>query len=359
MHLCLHSRSLNRSLRLFCLIALTHCAIAEPNCAVSEERGLWTITGRFSVGSGAVSLTLPWSLYAEGAVLFQEVAAGVPASALFLDTGEDRAPVEDGGAISVKPKQGGRIVITLRDEAGQPLCMWTPSVRQLKGSAPVSPDGFLKGNFLSRYSAEGNSESLFRNTGEPILLGVGGKLAAGHGIYRIDDLPATILARTSHQVVLRDPQPKTGLRTVESQGYAITIPFVEVRMSLPSPAEARSGTIQIEVLGADAVRQPGNDAVWPRPSLLLINSSQDRIQLLCGRSFQEDADHDDARDVALTREPGGGMKGACKFKYTAAGPVELRGLVVLFPSRLRQPHLSLPPRVRLPFEDVSAGERRN
>ncbi len=335
MPFCLHLRRF--AIRLLCLVSLFHGAIAAPNCTVRDERGLWTVSGHFSVGSSTVSLTLPWSLYSDGAVLFQEVTTSKSSAApekLILETEGAIAPVEDGAAVALKPKQRERIVFTLRDKDGQALCTWAPAVHQLQGSAPVLPDGFLRGNFLSKFLAEGNSDGIFRNTGDPILLSVGGKLAAGHGIYRVDDVPAMILARTSHQVVLRDPQPKTGIRTIESQGYRITLPFVEVRFALPSPAEARSGTLRVEVSGADAVRQPGSEAAWPRPHLLLVNSSQERIQLKCGKSFRIDADHDDARAIPLTRQPEGTMTGACKFKYSSTGPADLHGLVVLLPSRL-------------------------
>ncbi len=296
------------------------------------------MTGHFSVGSGMVSLTLPWGLYAQGAVLFQEVSAkdsSGPLSNLFLHTAGERVPVEDGRAISLKPKEGERIVFTLRDETGQALCAWVPAIRQLKGRSPEFPDGFLKSSFVSKYFAQGNTDNMFRNVGDPIALAVGGELAAGHGVYRIDDSPATVLARTSYEVIIRDPQPKAGLRTVESQGYATTIPFVEVTFALPPPREGRCGTLRIRVLGGDAVRQPGSGAVWPRARLLLFNSSQDRIQLLCGKSYSRDADQEDARGIRLTRESPGAMTGACKVRYRAAGELNLRGFVVLEPSLLR------------------------
>ena len=299
--------------------------LAQPSCTVHEQRMLRTITGQFSVGSTTVRLTLPTGVSERSpVVLFPEVSSLSPVgsqAALFLATAHDRTAVESGASLHVKPNAAERLVFTLADAEGRDLCSWAPSVRVSRYNPPQVAEGFRKFDMQHRLVSSGNSEGMFVVTGDPLLLTIGEKLATGNSEFRIDGLRAGVLARTSWQVILRDPAPKTGLRTIASAGYEITLPFIRVETVLP-PLGRRSGEIRFQVSGVDLAGEPGGIR-WTRASLFVANLSQDKIKLLCANSYRRDSDRDEMHAIHLSRGKNDVLTGSCNAKWISQGEVDL------------------------------------
>ena len=292
--------------------ACSQTAFGQPGCANQERRwGLRLWTARFSAGAAAVTVTLPWQLFRRDVVtVFPEVSGDLP-QRLFLETGGEKVAVENGAALHIFPKVGERVILSLATADGRPLCTWQPPVRVAAHGPPQVEEGFRQ-----------FAHELFRNAGEPIRLEVGGKLAGGSAPFRIDGLPAAVIARTGWEVVLRDPLPATGLRTVESQGYSITLPFVEVQLQLPKPSRNGRGTLGIKVLGYDLVKTPGF-----LPEVFLINNSERTMSVNCGKSYRSDPEWPDGRFISLARQTDGEATALCKVRFHGDGQVSLEARV--------------------------------
>jgi hypothetical protein len=324
---------------LLLILSLPVCIrAAEFPCSVQEERGMLTVSGRFSVGSTVITLTMPASVAQDPLTLFAEVS-GNSVAPLFLESGSQRIAVEDGGALHLQPMAGERLSFRLTDGEGVSLCIWQPGIKVWLRSGPPFGPGFRKFRFLSQYSALGNSEGAFVNVGNPVLLQVSSDLVEKSSLFRIDGQLAAVLAKSSWQVILRDPHPATGLRTVASRGFQITLPFIQVQMDLPAPSDRKDNQIKARVLGSDVVRQPRSGDLWPVAHLVLSNFSRQNIKLLCGKSYREDnPDFDESRLIVLKREANGILSGNCKIKYLREGPVNLdTGLLLFNRTRLIRP----------------------
>ena len=194
----------------------------------------------------------------------------------------------------------------------------------------------------------GAADWFFTNTGSPICLQVGGKLATGSGVFRIDGLPAVVLARTSWAVILRDPRPMAGLRTVESQGYSITIPFIDVQLKLRKPSSSGHNALDIRVYGGDLLVFPVVLAVY--------NFNRQTVNLRCGKSYRDGRDLDEIRWIHLAREKTGVFTATCKVHFRQEGHVNLDAKVYQhppfitlrrpFPTRMRPAEFVVPPPMR-------------
>jgi len=305
-------------------------AFGQATCTVEESRKLWTVTAHFLAPPLTVNITLPSALNLEPAKVYLEVAnSGTTALSrqLFMETGGERVAIENGAAIHVTPTARGglreRLAFSLSNEAGQTLCTWMPLIRVSKRLPRQQlEDGFTSSSLRFPGAAvdriyRGVSAPWFINVGDPISLGVNGKLAREPGEYRIDGLPATLLAWTPGGVVLRDPRPTAGLRTVESQGYTVKLACVEVQLQLPKPSLHRSGTMNIKVLGVEVAKPPA--------ALMLFNLRPETIKLLCGKSRRFDYD---ANVIELKHEGAGVFTADCKVSFLQDGRVDLDQIVI-------------------------------
>jgi hypothetical protein len=167
-----------------------------------------------------------------------------------------------------------------------------------------------------------HAHSGFRNAGDPILLRVGGKLAREGTEFKIDGLPMPILARTSWQVILRDPNPQPGFRTITSQRYSAEIPFISLQFILQATSSPRRGTLDIKVSG----RKDVNLAALPDHKLWLYNYSPERLALQCGKEFRpDDQERIDIRLVNLARNNAGDFVASCKVQIRQPGAISLNG----------------------------------
>ena len=309
----------------FGLIVQSLAAFAQTSCTFEEERRLRTVTAHFSVGPASMRMTLPSAFSVESATVFLEFDGDSPEMPreMFIESGTEKVMVKDGAALHLTPRTGSRLSFSLTME-GRPLCTWQPTIKVWPRTPPQPADGFRQLPYhLTNLAA-------FHKVGDPIILAVGEKLVSGSGEFRIDQLPARVLALTSWQVILRDPRPSTGLRTVESQGYLITLRFIDLQLRLPKG----SGVMGISVLGLDVFKPP--------LYLMLFNLSGETTRLQCGSSIPHDSDSDDAKRVRLAREKGGVFTASCRVKLVKSGPVYLDGFVLQggpFPPPLRLPRM--------------------
>jgi hypothetical protein len=314
---------------LFLAAAWPEPAFSQPSCTLQEERRLSTLTGRFSVGSMTVSLTLPRSLFGSDATtVYLEVAGGIATDREdllrdnpwldnpWLESGGTKVMIRNGAAIQLTPRVNERVVLSIASRDGQRLCAWTPTIRVLAHSPPRREEGFRTERFDYTRIHSG-----FRNAGDPILLEVGGKLANETSEFRIDGLPAMVLARTSWQVILRDPHPAAGMRTIESQVHSITLPFLVLQLELPNAPPNGRATLRIRVLGRNLLELPA----LPWGELMLVNFNRERLNVRCGKAYRNESDWDESRFIPLTRDRGGDFTAVCKVDLRQPGPVSMDG----------------------------------
>ena len=217
------------------------------------------------------------------------------------------------------------------------LCEWVTSVATAKVDQPFVGEGFDPRDGLSplvKYPYR-----YFRNAGEPIVLHVGGRLAKDGAQFTVDDVPATVLSRNGGQVILSDPHPSAGIRTIESRGSSIRVPFVEMRVQvLSSNQSATAATLEISILGRDRVDLPEPQ----RRFLSLYNPAPGRLEIACGRQskFRTDpgAVYLDQKDDKLTA--------SCRIRLLKPGPIFIDALLIereqapQSPRLPRWPHVS-------------------
>jgi hypothetical protein len=198
---------------LFLAAAFVAPAFGQPHCTVQEERHWRTLTAHFSIGSVTANVTLPTIVFRSNPpTVFLEVS-GDGTSGFRMETGGVNVPLRNGAALRPAPKVGERILFTLTSGNGQPLCTWQPLFPRgwRSGKAPQRTDAF------SRVDA-----GFLRKLGDPIALWV----AAGDAReFAIEGLPAMVLARGASEVILRDPRPRAGRRSVASKGLRDRTPF--------------------------------------------------------------------------------------------------------------------------------------
>jgi hypothetical protein len=298
-------------------VSLVEGAAAQTACVIQEERRWRTLTAHFSVGSLKATITLPTAIVSpESLTAFLEVSrdsSGPPESAgeVFMEAEGQRVPVRNGAAFHLTCRAGERLRFTLSAADGQTLCSWQPSLRRRQGRQPEHAASF------SRVDSW-----FFRKTGEPIALWVGVDESRQ---FTIDGAPAMVLARTPWEVILRDPQPAVGQRTVASDGNTIALRFIDIETSFSAPSSDGRATL--------AVRVPSFELwgrwFWPpfwkveestTPIMWLFNFKPDVVQLICGQkpaSGRLDLDNDEVRQIRITGHEvrGGGFDFTCPIRY--------------------------------------------
>jgi hypothetical protein len=298
-----------RTLGTVVLLSASLPAFGISQCSVREEQRWRTLTADFVVGSTSASVTLPRILFQADLVrVFVEVSGGLSGdleNVLFVETGAEKSILKNGVTLHLIPKMGERIALTLSDSTGERLCAWQPAIKIRAHSPPHIDDGFR--TFCCGFR-------VFYNTGDPLLLEVGGKLASGSGEFRVDGITAVILARTSWQVILRDPQPAAGLRTVKSDAYWITIPFVDVQLQLRATSSRPHDTLEIRVVAPQMAKAP--------VKLWVFNFDKASMSLPCGKSFPRDAEwNEEVRLISLKHDQNGEYTATCNAKVYQRGTV--------------------------------------
>ncbi len=202
----------------------------------------------------------------------------------------------------------------LRTSGGSHLCAQEAHIRVAERFHLQIEDGFQ----TSPSHVPGGSGNFKRNAGEPIRLAIGGKLLDRTAAFSVDGQPATVLARSCWEVILRDPHPRPGIRPVTSLGYSIRLPFVSVQLQFPQQDSRRSGYITIRVAGLDAVKS----ADWGS-AIFLNNFSEDKLRLRSGDLVRGDPDWPGPRVLELVRDHGGIYTATCRADFLHPGQVNL------------------------------------
>jgi hypothetical protein len=309
-------------------------ASGQPGCTVQETQRIYTVTGRFSFGSSRLALTLPHVLYrADPSVVYMQLSGSDFPRGLSLESGGEKVRIEDGAALHLSPQRNVRLSFSVMGKDGRALCAWATNVATAAGSPP-----FVREGFRSRRHPDRTHDD-FRNAGDPIFLAVGGRLASESGEFFVDGLPATVLARNACQVILQDPRPVPGMRTIESRGFSVTLPFVVVELKLAGAGSAGRATLEIRVLGRDRIAM----RTLPVARLALFNFDPDKLKVLCGRPVN----YGDPRIVALEWKKDL-LAASCKVRILKPGPASFDGEFMESGGFHRRPLLPAPwPRLPL------------
>lgn len=328
-------RTIAARVALLVSIASSAVAVGQQPCSVQETQRFATVTGRFLISSSSVSLTLPYVLYRSNpSLVYMQVSGSDLPNGLLLESGGERVRIEDGAALRLSPERNKRLTFAVVDRSGQHLCEWVTKVGTSKSNPPAIPEGFSSRAAMSVRS-RGFKLQGFQTAGDPILLQVGGNLARESGEFSIDGAPMTVLARNACQVVLLDPHPAAGLRTIESRGYSISLPFVFLRLDF----NAARATLKITVLGRDRIPLPELSS----HRVSLYNYSPAGLELSCSGPLG----HGDPTMVSLART-GAELSASCRVRILKPGPINIDGLFTEFSGPPRIPLLApTPPKIPL------------
>jgi hypothetical protein len=278
------------------------------------------MTGRFLFQGAVASLTLPHGLFfSDLAVVYMQVSGSVPKE-VRLDSGGEVVEIKDGAALHLFPRRsprlvfGKRLIFAVIDEGGRHLCEWATNIETAKRDAPFVREGFEPAT-PTRQTGLFKMQS-FYNAGDPIFLRVGGTLASEDAEFSIDGRSTTVLARNAFQLILSDPHPAAGMRTIESRGRSITLPFIILKLQIV-PLRPGPAMLQVDVSGREQLDLPAMP-VW---RLGLYNPDPGRLQLLCGKPGE------DIIPIHLA-ENHGRLTGTCRVKVLENGPGSIDGLLI-------------------------------
>ena len=318
-----HARCL-RFLAALALVILTMLcprqALGQTRCSVEQEQFPGLVTGRFTVGTVTASLTLPYNINADDPiVLLMEVSApGAQQSEqqLVIRSGYETVRLRDGAALHVVHRPGERLIFSAATLEGRELCSWEPlSV-------------FAKKKYRLRNSLRATSpyRDIFglHITGEPIALPFEHAYSDGHREFRLDDVPARILMESRTMFLLRDPNPIAGVRTLESQGDAVPLHFVDAEKRLLPSSKPNREILEVTLRGVRlGSRQSG--------LLLIYNFKPQTVRLACGARTMFGILHlrsEWSEDAGLIFSPlkvrGGSVTLTCGVRLLQSKPASLR-----------------------------------
>lgn len=338
---------LNTSVAVACVVVVAvvpHYAQSQPQCTVHEEQKWRTLTGHFLIGSKHLSVTVPREFRTATATVYMEVSGDDSAmqQRLFLHSGTEGVLVENGGVLRVAPNKSERIIFSVNSEDGQVLCTWQPSLVTQKPVTARILEGFW--TYESSY---------FRNLRDPVILRIGEQLANGPRAFEIGGQPANVLELDSWQVILRDPQPQVGPRSVESGGYAITLRFIDLQVRLSAPSSKGFATLSVHVPKLEL----WGDPLWPHrplegsssPSWAIVNLNREAMHLLCAPRFATplDSDRDERVGIPITKEkvPHQVLDATCKVQLSGHGQPSIDTFIIESPRF----HRSIPTTSRRPI----------
>ena len=176
------------------LIALCpSAASAETRCSVDQEFVVGEVTGHFTIGGVAASVTLPRNINEAyfPMVLLVELSAPPteePAEELMIRSGSEAVRLRDGAALHVAHRKGERLTFSIATVDGKELCSWQPPAAFLKKEYSYIPN-----SLSTRRPAAiipGHSEIIMMHiTGEPMSLLFRHTYSDGRREFRLDGVP--------------------------------------------------------------------------------------------------------------------------------------------------------------------------
>ncbi len=297
-------------------------ALAQPDCTVQAQERLASATARFSVGSTSIAVTVPVGFRVEFLTVYLEVTN--PQPGLFLQIGAQKIPVRDGASFNLDPEVDERPVFSLVNGDGGRLCSWQPGERVWAYDPPADVALTLRLHRLMR-----NALPWFFIAGDPLVLAARSKTAKD---FTIDGEPARVLARTTRQVILRDPKPSSGFRTVKAQRYEVMVAMVEVEKRVSD------GSLQMKITGPEVLT--GGAAVT------IFNLNRAAAELHCGSAVHH-REWPEAARLPLSGDEKGVFTGACALKLHSGGEPEFDLMVQeqrTAPGQKGMPRVTLPSR---------------
>jgi hypothetical protein len=279
-------------------------------------------------------MTLPVGFRVEFLTIYLEVANAQPD--LLFQSGSQKIPVRDGASFSLDPEIDERPTFGITDRETKSLCSWQPSERVWAYDPPVITPPAQRLHRLMR-------EALpwFFIAGDPLVLPVRSKNPRD---FAIDGEPARVLARTTRHVILRDPKPSAGFRTVKAQRYETIVAMLEVQKQLSG------GGLQVKVTGPEVLT--GGAAIT------IFNFNHAAAELRCGAAIHHH-DWPEAARLSLAGDDKSVFTGTCPVKIRAEGEPQFD--VVIQEERLRpgqqqfQPHQPVAPRKIETFLEAQHG----
>ena len=166
-----------------------------------------------------------------------------------LSSTRESVPLRDGAALHVVHQPGERLIFSLANLNGKKLCSWEPSV-------------IFTNKRARDFHGFALTDTIFRNTEEPVWLSFGHEFSDGLRKFSIDGLPARVLMESPYFVILRDPNPIPGVRTLETEGQTATLRFVTVDPRMRASPDGDN--VEIDLRGLPLRRG------W-RAAVILIN----------------------------------------------------------------------------------------
>jgi hypothetical protein len=315
------------------MVVDVQCARGDSRCVVTQQHSFWTQSARFDFGLSQARITLPNSMAAPGLIdVFLEVAGDDMAAVaeLTLVAGAQTVQVAPGVRLRIDVKPHERLVFQVFAKPGRELCEWRPSFLAWRSRPVTIPSGPGHLNEVESWD--------FRNTGEPIMLRVRGSEL---GPYMIDGQIAAVLARSPFWVILRDPNPSAGERTVAAGSESVRLRFVDVEVSFGKGAATQHANLIVRIRG---VLFRGR-RLWPLghvqgasfPWLIMSNFRRDVVELRCGRPVSDARDKDSEEMVSMDVR-GGAVHGniitvTCAVRIRGAGKPEVGVLLHEDPPR--------------------------
>jgi hypothetical protein len=156
---------------------------------------------------------------------------------LKLQAGEESVEIKNGAVLHVRLKRMERLVFSvMRNEDVQ--CIWESELRA--GGART------KAWLEAGYADSRRNDIFVHPIGDPVFLTFVHNLEQTPREFTLGGLPAIVLAETWDLVILRDPQPVIGKRTVETKGASSVLNFAEIERKWVLTSET---TARLEIHG--------------------------------------------------------------------------------------------------------------
>ncbi len=212
-----------------------------------------------------------------------------PERDLLIATGDEMVPLKNGTVLHPPTGRGKRKDFFIITAAGEMVCAWKPSI----GFAPLTPVAVSKASERARQIA--SRIVVYPVAGDPIFIERPRSLNKTE-TFTIGDLAATVLARSERMVILRDPGPKPGWRTIEWNGGSLNLRFAEVLFESTKRSH-EPPSLNVAAHGLEGIIRSRSVVMY------VTNHSKLQGRLRCGRRVRgAETDREEARSFTIFPE---------------------------------------------------------